>query len=181
MAVERRWKRDVHDTESLLHGRERDPAIVGWRAVVGSWVGREGGINGGDHVVLILLVGVPIMHAIRVAGLHGSHVCLHGEQRAVGSELRLVGDMHASEVPAAAVVTVDDLAVGQDVCESAFVAELAVALRCSQYMPGESKHISDLCEVLARRSLGQRLVRMQERTGFSSLASALSVELAGHV
>lgn len=69
------------------------------------------------------------MHAIRISGLHGSHVCLHGEQRAVGREFRLVWDVHASKVSfSAAVVAVDHMAVGQDVCEGAFLAELAVSL-----------------------------------------------------
>jgi hypothetical protein len=36
-------------------------------------------------------------------------------------------------------------------------------------------------EVLAGRALGQRLVGVQERAGFSGLAGALTVELAGHV
>jgi LSD1 subclass zinc finger protein len=41
-----------------------------------------------------------------------------------------VGDVHAAEVPAAAaIVAVHDVAVGQDVGEGAFLAELAVALR----------------------------------------------------
>jgi hypothetical protein len=90
---------------------------------------RKGGVDGGDHVVLVLLVRVVVVHAVCVAGLH---VCLHGEQRAVGRELGGVGDVHATEVPSAAaaatVVPVHDVAVGQDVGEGAFLAKLAVAL-----------------------------------------------------
>jgi hypothetical protein len=42
-----------------------------------------------------------------------------------------VGDVHAAEVPAAAaVVAVHDVAVGKNVSKSAFLAKLAVALRC---------------------------------------------------
>lgn len=147
-------------------------------------MGREGGVDGGDHVVLVLLVRETVMHAVRIGGLHRRHVCLHGEQRAVGSELRLVWNVHATKVPsAAAIVAIDDMTVGQDVCEGAFLAKLAVTLEYSQYTSSQSQQMqmSHLCEVLAGRTLRQRLVRMQERTGFSSLAGALSVELAGHV
>jgi hypothetical protein len=41
--------------------------------------------------------------------------------------------------------------------------------------------VSYLGEVLAGRPLSDGLVRVQERTGLSSLARALPVELAGHV
>jgi hypothetical protein len=42
-----------------------------------------------------------------------------------------VRNVHAAEVPAAAaIVAVDDVAVGKDVSKSAFLAKLAVALRC---------------------------------------------------
>ena len=87
---------------------------------------RKGGVDSGNHVVLVLLVRVLVLHAVRVAGLH---VCLHSEQRAVGREFGLVVDVHATEVTSAAsIVAVDDMAVGEDVGERAFLAKLAVAL-----------------------------------------------------
>jgi hypothetical protein len=53
---------------------------------------------------------------------------LHGQQRAVHGRF-LVVDVDAAEV-ASAHVAVHDMAVGEDVGERAFVAELAVALSC---------------------------------------------------
>jgi hypothetical protein len=145
-------------------------------------MGREGGVDGRNHVVLVLLVCISVLHSVRVAWLHGRHVCLHGEQRAVRGELRTVWDVHAAEVSsAAAIVAVHDVAVGQDVGESAFLAELAVALRCVSECLAHVSRIGYLCEVLAGRALSYGLVRVQERTGFSSLARALPVEFAGHM
>lgn len=123
---------------------------------------REGGVDGGDHVVLASLVRVLVLHAVRVRGLH---VSLHRKQRAVGRELGLVVDVHAAKVCSTRVVAVHDTAVGEDVGEGAFLAKLAVAL----------------CEVLARRALSDGLVRVQKRTRLPSLTRALPVEFAGHV
>jgi len=89
----------------------------------------ESGVDGRYHVVLVLGHGVwVVLHGVLVAGLHGRHVCLHRQQRAVHRRL-LVVDVDATEV-APARVAVHDMAVGQDVGEGAFVAELAVALVC---------------------------------------------------
>jgi hypothetical protein len=76
----------------------------------------------------------------------------------------VVWNVHAAEV-AAGISAVHDMAVGEDVGESTFLAELAVSL----------------CEILAGRSLCQRLIGVQERTRLPSLTCALPVELAGHV
>jgi hypothetical protein len=131
-------------------------------------MGGEGSVDGGDHVVVRLVMGVGVVvKRVRVGGLdggHRGHVGLHGEQRAVGGRLVVVVDVDTAEM-AAAHVCVDDMAVGQDVGEGALVAKLAVAFG----------------EVLAGRALGQRLVRVQKRTGLAGLAGALAVELAGNV
>jgi hypothetical protein len=56
-------------------------------------------------------------------------VCLHGKQRAIWRELRTVWNVHATEVaPSTNIVAVHDVAVGQNVGEGAFLAELAVSL-----------------------------------------------------
>ena len=105
-----------------MRGRDGEPAIVVWRrAIVGAGVRGEGGVDGGDHVVLVVLDGVG------VAGLHAAHVCLHGEQRAVHGQLLVVGNVHAAKV-ATGVSAVDDMAVGEDVGEGALLAKLAVSL-----------------------------------------------------
>jgi hypothetical protein len=90
-------------------------------------MGREGGIDRGNHVVLVLLVGVSVLHAVRVGGLH---VCLHGEQRAVGRQLGAVWNVHAPKVASTSsgIMAVDNVTVGQDVSKGAFGAKLAVAL-----------------------------------------------------
>lgn len=88
---------------------------------------REGGVDGGYHVVLILLIGVVVWYGIRVAWLHAAHVCLHSEQRAIHRRLLVVLNVHAAEVTAG-VPAVHDMAVGEDVGECAFLAEFAVAL-----------------------------------------------------
>jgi len=157
LAVERGWQGHVHDAEALLHGRhERAAGIVGWRAVGGFG---EGGVDGGDHVVVVLVGRVVVGHGVRVGA-----VCLHGEQGAVHGELRRVGNVHAAKVaPGAGAVY--DMAVGQDVGEGTLGAELAVALG----------------EVLAGRALRHGLVRVQERAGLAGLACALAIELAGDV
>jgi hypothetical protein len=131
-------------------------------------MGGEGSVDGGDHVVvrLVMSVGV-VVERVRVGGLDGSHrghVGLHGEQRAVGGRLVVVVDVDTAKM-AAAHVCIDDMAVGQDVGEGALVAKLAVAFG----------------EVLAGRALGQRLVRVQKRTGLAGLAGALAIELAGNM
>lgn len=76
-------------------------------------------------------------------------------------------DVHAAKGTStiAELVAVDDLTIGEDMGEGALGAELAVSLG----------------EVLARGSLGERLVRVQERAGLSSLALALAVEFARYV
>ena len=87
----------------------------------------EGGVDGGYHVVLGLGHGVGVvLDGVLVAGLDGGHVGLHSEQRAVHGRVLAV-DVDAAKV-ASAHVGVDDMAVGEDVGEGAFVAELAVAL-----------------------------------------------------
>jgi hypothetical protein len=99
--------------------------------------------------------------------MHRCHVCLHGEKRAIRRGFGMVRDIHAAKGSALAsdVMAVHDVAVGKDVRKGAFGTELAVAL----------------CEVLAGRALGQRLIGVEERTGFAGLAGALTVEFARHV
>lgn len=87
----------------------------------------EGGVDGGDHVVLVLLGDIVVLDGVGVAGLHAAHVCLHGEQRAVHGQLLVVGNVHAAKV-ATGVSAVDDMAVGEDVGEGALLAKLAVSL-----------------------------------------------------
>jgi hypothetical protein len=142
---------------------------------------RKGSVDGRDHVVLVLLVGVVVVHAVRVAWLH---VCLHGEQGAVWRKLGTVWDVHATKVAStAAVVPVHDMAVGQDVGKGAFLAELAVALKSPMLAWNCSieNELSDLGKILAGRALSQRLVGMQKRACLSSLAGALPVEFARHM
>lgn len=87
----------------------------------------EGGVDGGDHVVLVLGHGVRVvMERVLVARLHWSQVSLHSQQRAVWVGLLIV-DVDAAEV-ASAHVGVDDMAIGEDVGQGALVTELAVAL-----------------------------------------------------
>lgn len=145
-------------------------------------MGGEGCVDGRYHVVLVLGHGVGvILHGVWVAGLHRGHVCLHGEQRAVHGRVLVVRDVDAAKV-ASAQVAVHDMAIGEDVGEGAFVAELAVALdAASARVRGDVWCAAYLGEVLARCPLGHGLVRVQERTGLSSLAGALAVELAGDV
>jgi hypothetical protein len=93
-----------------------------------------------------------------------------------------VWNVHAAKMSsAAAIVAVHDVAVGQDVSESAFLAEFAVALRCVSEGLAYVSRIGHLCEVFAGRALGDGLVRVQEWTGFPRLARALPVEFAGHM
>lgn len=74
---------------------------------------RKCGVDGGNHVVVVLLVRVVVVHAVRVAWLHRRHVCLHGEQRAVGWKLRTMWDVGASKVSSTpAIVPVHDVTVG---------------------------------------------------------------------
>jgi hypothetical protein len=127
-------------------------------------MGREGGIDGRNHVVLVLLIRVFVGHGIRIAGLHTAHVCLHSKQRAVHRQLLVVWDVHAAKV-STGVSAVHDMAIGEDMGECAFLAELAVSL----------------CKILAGRSLSQWLIGVQEWTSLPGLTCALSVELAGHV
>lgn len=64
-----------------------------------------------------------------------SHMCLHGEQRAVRRRLDVVRDMNASKLASAAhhiPRPVHDMAIGENVSECALLAELAVALFPSQ-------------------------------------------------
>lgn len=90
-------------------------------------------------------------------------------------------DVDAAEV-ASAHVSVHDMAVGQDMGEGALVAELAVALLMAVSRgAADEGETACLGEVLARRALGHGLVRVQERTGLSSLAGALAVEFAWDV
>ena len=124
-------------------------------------MGGKGGVDGGNHVVLVLVVDVVVLEGVGVGWLHAAHVCLHGQQRAVDRQLLVMGDVHAAKVTGS-VSAVDDMAVWQDVSQGALLAKLAVAL----------------CEVLARRALRQRLVRVQKGTGLACLACALAVELA---
>jgi hypothetical protein len=89
-------------------------------------MGREGGVDGGNHVVLVLLVGVAVLHAVRVGGLH---VCLHCEQGAIGWELGTVWNIHAPKgSPSSGIMAVYNVTVGQDVGEGAFGPKLAIAL-----------------------------------------------------
>lgn len=95
----------------------------------------------------------------------------------------MVWDVHAAKVASASadVVAIHDVAVGEDVGEHAFRAKLAIALGLSAPMLVKTREGSYLCEVLARRALRQRFVRVQERTGFAGLASSLTVEFARHM
>jgi len=79
------------------------------------------------------------------------------------------------------IAAVHDVAVGEDVGEHALGAELAVSLRLLARAPFGFARDWYLGEVLARCALRQRLVRMQEGTGFAGLASSLAVEFAWHV
>ena len=128
LAVEGGGQRDVHNAQALLHRRQRGAGVLVWRrAVVGAGVRGEGGVDGGDHVVLRLGHSVRVvLGGILVAGLHGRHVRLHGQQGAVHGRFLIV-NINAAEV-ASAHVGVDDMAVRQNMGEGALVAELAVAL-----------------------------------------------------
>jgi hypothetical protein len=92
----------------------------------------------------------------------------------------VVWNIHAAEV-AAGISAVHDMAVGEDVGESTFLAELAVSLFGQSVIIHRLLQLSHLCEILAGRSLCQRLIGVQERTRLPSLTCALPVELAGHV
>jgi hypothetical protein len=93
-----------------------------------------------------------------------------------------VWNVHAAEVSsAAAIVAVHDMPVGQDVGKGAFLTKLAVALAYVSKCLANVRRVCHLCEVFAGRALGDGLVRVQEWTGFSSLARALPVEFAWHM
>lgn len=149
-------------------------------------MGGEGGVNRGDHVVLVLLVHVFVLNSVRVSRLHAAHMGLHGKERAVHRHLLVVWNVHAAKV-CAGVSAVHDMAVGEDVGEGAFLAKLAVSLDAwlARHNLGAGRAQAGrrayLCEVLARRPLRQRLIRVQERAGLPSLAGALPVEFTGYV
>lgn len=58
---------------------------------------------------------------------------MHGQEGAVGSRLLVVRDVHTAKGTGAGgdVVAVDDMAVGEDVGEGAFLTKLAVSLAVS--------------------------------------------------
>ena len=155
LAVERRRQRYVHDAEAFLHWRQSNTAVlVGRRAVVGAWVRGEGGVDGRYHIVLVLGHGVRVfLHWVWIAGLHGRHMGLHGQQRAVHGRFLIV-DVDAAKV-ASAHVAVHDMAVGEDVGESALVAELAVALLCVRVCLSK---IQRTCPTLVKYLQGARSV-----------------------
>lgn len=134
-------------------------------------------IDGGYHVVHVLGLGVGVVGrhvgVLRTAG-HG----LHGEQRALGR------GRAAEWMPAHGEVrAVDSPAVGQDVCQSAFCAELTIALdeRRVSLLTAGALVWTNLLEVLARGRLGSQIVGVQERTGLAGLADALTIEFAWDV
>lgn len=81
------------------------------------------------------------------------------------------------------VRAVDSPAVGQDVCQSAFCAELTIALdeRRVSLLTAGALVWTNLLEVLARGRLGSQIVGVQERTGLAGLADALTIEFARDV
>ena len=91
-------------------------------------------------------------------------------------------DVHATEMSTSIAATVYDMAVGENVSQSAFLTKFAVTL----YQVSKIRRIcvklpAYLGEVLAGRALCQRLVRVQEGTRSAGLARALTVEFAGHM
>ena len=146
----------------------------------------EGGVDGRDHVVLILLVpDVVFLRGCVGVLVHGCEVG-HGQQRAVGRRIWVVRDVHAAKGTSAAmatdVVAVHDVAVGEDVSKHAFRSKLAIALyRSGGGFSCLAWCFAYLCEIFAGRALRQWLVRMQEGTGFASLAGTLAIELARYV
>lgn len=106
-------------------------------------MGGEGGVDGGYHIVLVLLFGeIFVVGRILIVGTCGGEMG-HGQQGAVGRGFGMVWDIHAAKGPSSAmtvgvavgvaahVVAIDNMAVGEDVGEHALVAELAVALASS--------------------------------------------------
>ena len=91
-------------------------------------MGRESGVDGRDEVVLVLLVRVLVWDGVGVAGLHAAHVCLYSEQRAVHGKLLVMWYVHAVEMSTTGIAAVDDMAVGEDMGEGAFLAKFAVSL-----------------------------------------------------